>query len=209
MLAACSSSPTSGGGSEIFIPIVAINADFDSNFGPGIYLAKGYSSVGSLPPINPTWKNTNVAGKDCLMINLYSKFQYGNSSVEVQWNLNDMIDMSREDFVIYFDLYIPSSSIGHLQGFQFAFYDSGSSYTPIYSYFLNVAADQWTNFAIPITKENISYDGFTSDKKPNPVYWTALDKVRFQFVTSTNQDVTNNILFYVDNLVVSNIQKTN
>ncbi len=57
---ASSGSESGGSGENTFQPVVAINADFDSSYGPGIYVSRGNG-------VSQNFLTTNVNGQTCLM----------------------------------------------------------------------------------------------------------------------------------------------
>lgn len=195
---ACTSTPSSSGSpsssSNSSTPIVLIDANFDGNYGPAIYVSKGSG-------VAQNFLTTNVAGQTCLRIMGNSELKYGTSSVEIQWNLSSEANFSQFNFLIGFDIYVTPATLSKMAGLQFAFFND--DYDCIYSkYFPVSTADNWTRIETFIDTNSIDYDSRGINNKPAPQNWTDFTKVRIQFITSNENDP---VEFYVDNLVVSNV----
>ena len=153
-------------------------------------------SASSISSIAPTENK-------CIMVKAGVVPDSGNYCVEVQFDLLTNTDMSGEDYVISFDVYIPTNYIEQKKGFQFAFYDS-TTWTPIYSgwWVGSIVGGQWisrvTNVALKENGGFIDYSGFDN----NPDDWTNMTKVRFQYVTGYSAGTE--VVFYLDNIIVSN-----
>ncbi|MCX7820820.1 MAG: hypothetical protein N2258_04005 [Brevinematales bacterium] len=201
---ACSQTPSatgsgSGGGtsssssSSSAGPIVE-NVNLTSSF----FLAKG-TDVGGSGTL------TNIGGKDCVMINATAVADGGNYAVEAQWNLSQSLNMSGENFIMDFDIYVEPASINYRQGVQFAFYEV-PSYTPIYSgwWASSITGGSWINrqALVKVKTDSNPLNGFI-DYAPfanNPDDWTNMSKVRIQFVANAAANIT----FYIGKIVVSN-----
>ncbi|MEJ5284072.1 MAG: hypothetical protein ACP5Q5_03365 [Brevinematia bacterium] len=199
---ACSQSPSSNSSGSTTSSVsssssssaIVENVNLISSF----YLAKGTDAGGS-------GSTTNIAGVDCVMVNATAVADGGNYAVEAQWDLSQSIDMSGENFIIDFDIYVEPASISYRQGVQFAFYEV-PSYKPIYSgwWVGSITGGNWINIkALVKTKVDsdplngfIDYSGFAN----NPDDWTNLSKVRIQFVANAAANIT----FYVGKIIVSN-----
>jgi len=129
-------------------------------------------------------------------------------AVEFQLALDQQTDMSGEDYRISFDIYIPQVTADKAASVQFAFYET-ANYTPIYSkWFIDIPADTWYTIQAPILapnndpeEGNIDYSGFTND----PQEWI-FDVVRIQtIVDGEGVELGAEVLYYVDNLVVTNV----
>ncbi len=207
MLVACSQSPSSdssGGSTASSVSVSSSSSTSSSavvenvNLTSSFYLAKGTDAGGS-------GSTTNIAGVDCVMVNATAVADGGNYAVEAQWDLSQPLDMSGENFIIDFDIYVEPASIAYRQGVQFAFYEV-PSYTPIYSgwWVGSITGGSWINRkALVKTKVDsdplngfIDYSGFAN----NPDDWTNLSKVRIQFVANAAANIT----FYIGKIIVSN-----
>lgn len=205
ILVSCSSEPlaagNSGGGlvsssSSSFTPVVALNLDFENGQVPSSY----YTAFGNVTP-----SIVDFDGRKCLKISGQTSSSYAepaNHSVEIQFDLITPIDMSGENFVISFDYYIPNSYIGNMDGFQFSFWKV-PGYTPLYSAGYGAIADSWNTLYTNVDTTTITYSGFSD----NPDGWEGMNKIRFQFSPKTGTSEGMVVEFYLDNIVVSNIQK--
>jgi len=124
-------------------------------------------------------------------------------AVEVQFALTAQTDMSKEDYRISFDLYIPSEPTGALgASAQWAFYET-ANYTPIYSSWITeVPLDQWFHYEGRVDLANVTHSGFPEEG--NPASWI-FDVVRIQVIVDGETAVEGSeVLYYIDNLVVTN-----
>ncbi len=205
MLVSCSSEPSAGGGSgggivssssSSFSPVVALNLDFENGQVPSSY----YTAFGNVTP-----SVVDFAGRKCLKISGQTSSSYAepaHHSVEIQFDLTTPVDMSGEDFVISFDYYIPAAYIPNLDGFQFSFWKV-PGYTPLYSGGYGAVADSWNTIYTNVDTTTITYSGFSD----NPGGWVGINKIRFQFSPKTGTSQGMAVEFYLDNIVVSNVQK--
>jgi hypothetical protein len=135
-------------------------------------------------------------------------------SAEFQLLLDQRTDMSHEDFTISFDIYVAGVTYEKGVNVQFGLHriDKGAGtdgedlYTPIYSkwWARSVHADQWVTLTAAINTDaesRIDYSEFEND----PADWI-FDAVRIQTIINGTQAVEGDeILFYVDNLVIDNL----
>jgi hypothetical protein len=138
----------------------------------------------------------SVGGEDALFMHetVDENSNYGYAT-EIQFQLNDMTDLSGENYSISFDIYVPQSTFDTgVPYVQFAFFNTADDYTPIYSYMYELTPDEWLNVAseinaVDITEgtddSTISYSGFADDE--NPSAWQ-FDVVRIQLVLYSPED---------------------
>ncbi|MEJ5284073.1 MAG: hypothetical protein ACP5Q5_03360 [Brevinematia bacterium] len=205
MLVSCSSEPSAGGGSgggivssssSSFSPVVSLNLDFENGQVPSSY----YAAFGNVTP-----SVVDFAGRKCLKISGQTSSSYAepaHHSVEIQFDLTTPVDMSGEDFVISFDYYIPAAYVVNLDGFQFSFWKV-PGYTSLYSGGYGAVPDSWNTIYTNVDTTTITYSGFSD----NPSGWVGINKIRFQFSPKTGTSDGMAVEFYLDNIVVSNIQK--
>ncbi|MCX7820821.1 MAG: hypothetical protein N2258_04010 [Brevinematales bacterium] len=212
VLMSCSSQPSSGGSSggsvssstssvssstsSVFTPVVALNLDFENGQVPSSY----YTAFGTVTP-----SVVDFAGRKCFKISGQTSSSYAqpaSHSVEIQFDLAQPVDMSGEDFVISFDYYIPATYVANLYGFQFSFWKV-PGYTPIYSAGYGATPNSWNTIYTNVDTISITYSGFSD----NPGGWVGMNKIRFQFSPKTGTSPGMPVEFYLDNIVVSNIQK--
>ena len=142
-----------------------------------------------------------IDGHACLAVHedIVSSAGYGGA-VEVQLPLNQRTDMSREDFSIRFDVFIPEETFQKDPIIQFAFYET-EFFTPIYSIWYQdiLAPNEWITVSSPIDmpSQSIDYSGFEND----PQDWI-FDVVRIQLLLVDDDAMGEEILFYLDNLMV-------
>lgn len=196
-LLGCSNSPStdSGGGttssvsstsssSSVFSPTYLVEKRFESDTG-GYWASKGS---------NVTLTLQSIGGHNAVRIEGYSQTANGSTGVEVQWDLVGPSDLSMTNYVISFDLYIPS---GHnIQYVQWSFFNP--SWQAIYSSWeTSFNVDQWKSYSIEISPANIGYNSVTGGFEA----CTNMVKVRLQFGTSAADTLVD---VYLDNLVVTN-----
>ena len=186
-------------------PTTAINLDFDDWDGglDRFYLSKGDPEVFS---DNITF--TTVDEHKCLTVHAPALEHEGYGyAIELAFALDQPTDMSREDFTIWFDIYVPS--ITHEKGanIQYAFFET-ASWTPIYSAWWtdSLKPDEWVTLTAPvsITEGWITYADFEN----NPKDWIQLDEGRLQMIINgVDAAEGDEILFYIDNLIIDNFSQ--
>lgn len=198
---ASSGSETGSGGGPTET-VVAIDESFDGWDGGGsrFFMSK--------PENDTTYEDNNtlamIDGREAIAIHANAEDNDGNGySIEFQLQLDQQTDMSGEDFRVSFDVYIPEAT-GELQpSIQWAFYET-AAYTPIYSvWYSSLPVGAWTTIeGLVSTSGDVDYSAFAEDQ--NPSAWT-FDVVRIQcIITAETAGVGDEILFYVDNLKVTN-----
>ena len=189
--------------------ILAIDHSFDEGGGDTFYMTNPDQNQEADFIYGDNGKGATIEDRDCMMLHADAMDNGGYGySIEFQVSLDDIIDLSCEDFTISFDIYIPEET--YRQGephpsIQWAFFES-SGFTPIYSYMLPqegdpaLEPDTWTTISGTVTPDDVSYDNFPND----PDDWQ-VDLVRVQLVIDGESAAEGDELtFYVDNLVVKN-----
>lgn len=185
--------------------IVAIEENFDAWDGGGerFFFAK---PEGALATFEDNNTRAEIGGQTGLLIHAPTEDNSGYGfSAEIQIQLNQQTDLSKENFHISFDVYIPAETNAKTAHVQWAFYET-TNYYPIYSKWNSeLPSDTWTTITATIdaTSGNVDYSGFPNDSD-NPGSWI-FDVVRIQGIINGEGVVEgDDILFYIDNLRVAN-----
>ena len=148
-------------------------------------------------------------GENALMVHAdaYNRWDAEGPSVEVQFTLDESgIDMSAEDVVVTFDIFVPGA-MGDLQcAPQFAIFSDDGDFTPLYSVVFSVNYDQWTTLTGEVKASGgaINYSEFDDD----PVDWISMGYLRVQLLCQDAAGAVNGdeIHFYLDNLKVEKVE---
>ncbi len=124
---------------------------------------------------------------------------YGETSVNIQFNMTGPTDFTTEDYTASFDLYVPSTSTAP-RAIQTQYPDD-TSYKPMYFDKYAIEYDTWQTLTYELTKANRAYPSPTSDTPLNP------DANKFRIAYSTEADAAL-VEFYVRNLRVTNGTQT-
>lgn len=145
---------------------------------------------------------TEIAGQNALILHAGGVQDNNNGySVEFQMQLDEQTDMTRGDFKLSFDIYIPQATYDLGANVQFAFFET-SNYTPIYSKWYNVVPEKWITINADIQYEDDTIDYTTFEN--NPGDWI-FDVVRIKVICNDASAVEGSeILYYVDNILVTN-----
>ena len=106
--------------------VIAIDEDFDDWEGGGDLF---YMSNGNVDDYDDNNTRASVDGHECLAVHANAA-TYGGSgySVEIQLQLDQRTDMSRGDFSISFDIYVPSDTLDKGGNVQFAFFETDGTW---------------------------------------------------------------------------------
>lgn len=178
--------------------VVAIDEDFDA-WDPE---ARGFvdTNPDSPSPFADHATIRTISGRECLFIHNHPGDNNGlGSAIEFQLDLDQRTDMSGEDFVISFDVFLPEALSGREVVLQFAFFET-RYYTPIYSaWFTDFELDQWETVTAPISIGAIDFSLFSD----NPGDWI-FDAVRLALILPDEYGVTlGPVSVCFDNLIVT------
>jgi hypothetical protein len=207
LLSACDSGGSGGDPEpepEPAVTVIAINETFDAWDGD-FFMARPEGGSGTYDDngtvIADLDGHTNVL---CIHDTAEDNNGYGYS-IEVQLPLDQQTDFSGEDFHITFDIYVPQATADLGDNVQWGLYET-TGFTPIYSGWWSgsLVADGWATISTPISTSgsagNVDYSGFTND----PADWQ-LDVVRFNLIVNgADAGIGDEVLFYIDNIVISN-----
>lgn len=177
--------------------VVAIDEDFD-DWDP---IERGYLDTkpnASPSPFEDHATIVTIMGQECLFIHTVPEENSGYGvAVEFALDLDQRTDMSRLDFLISFDVFLPEDRQLVL---QFGL-DETTNHTSIYSDWSDeINLRQWQTFIVPIDFLSISYSEFVD----NPGDWI-FDQVRLKIILPEETPLaTAPLSFCVDNIVVTN-----
>lgn len=169
---------------SVFTPTYLIEQRFESGTG-NYWVSKGSNVTVSL---------ASIGGQNAVRIQGISIEEFTVAGIELQWYLVGPSDLSKTNFVISFDLYIPSGN--NINRVIWSFYNQ--NWEGIISKLIFPSStNQWKNYSFDVSPENIDFNFVSGGFEA----CTNMHAIRIQFMT---QNPLTYVEIYLDNLIVTN-----